>query len=94
LVGNAQGSQPARKLEDATIALFKASDNPARDRHRLADPLSHAVAWHKTRRGQELCARLAEALAGNAFASAIAACHELVAHEADCAANKQGKWGE
>ena len=86
-------SRPAHALRRATLALFEASDNPARDRHRLVDPLSQAVAWHKTRRGQAICAELAAALAANAHIEALAACRALIALEADCASLARN-WGE
>lgn len=87
----ASSSRPGPALKRATLDLFKASDDPARDRHRLVDPLSQAVAWHKTQRGQAICAELARALSDNAYADAIAACRALVALEADCAATAR-KW--
>lgn len=85
--------RPANALKRATLALFRASDDPARDRHRLADPLSQAVAWHKTRRGQALCADLAGALAANAYGEALEACRALIALESDCAAAAR-KWDD
>ena len=84
-------ASPGPALRRATLDLFAASDDPARDRHRLIDPLSQAVAWHKTHRGQTICAELARALSDNAYADALEACRALVALEVDCAAAAR-KW--
>lgn len=73
---------PARSLRRATLALFSASDDPARDCHRLSAPLSQAVAWHKTRAGQRLCADLARALAAGNYPAAVEVCRKLLELEA------------
>ena len=89
---------PARGLRRATLALFSASDDPVRDRHRLSGPLSQAVAWHKTRPGQRLCADLARALAAGNFPAAVELCGKLVELEAreseaqDRASQQTGKF--
>jgi hypothetical protein len=83
---SATPSRPGPALRRATLELFRASDDPARDRHRLVDPLSRAVAWHKTHHGQTICAEIAQALAANAYDEALEACRALIALEADCAA--------
>ncbi len=92
-----QPSLPARSLRRATLALFSVSDDPARDCHRLSVPLSQAVAWHKTRAGQRLCAELAKALAAGNHPAALEVCRKLLELEAresegkDQAAGRSGK---
>ncbi|MGE3693032.1 MAG: hypothetical protein AB7F98_16785 [Novosphingobium sp.] len=68
----------ARLLRGATLTLFQASDDPARDRHWLCAPLSRAVASHKSRQGQAICAELGEALAAGDDAGALDACRRLI----------------
>ncbi len=68
----------ARRLYRATLALLRASDDPARDRHYLLAPFSQAVARQRTRAGQEVCAELATALAMRDYDAALDACLRLV----------------
>ena len=71
----------ARLLRGATLALFQASDDPVRDRHWLCGPLSRAVANHKSRAGQQICAEFGAALAAGDHAGALAACRRLIRFE-------------
>jgi hypothetical protein len=71
----------ARLLRGATLALFQASDDPVRDRHWLCAPLSRAVASHKSRQGQAICADLGAALASGDHARALDACGRLIHFE-------------
>jgi hypothetical protein len=68
----------AYRLYQATLDLLSASDDPARDRHVLAGPLSTVVARQKTRIGQADCAELALALAAADHAAALDACRRLI----------------
>jgi hypothetical protein len=74
----------ARRLRGATLALFETSDDPARDRHWLCDPLSRTVASNKSRHGQALCTALAAALAAGDLDAALDACRQLVQLEFAC----------
>jgi len=68
-------------LRGATQALFRASDDPVRDRHWLCGLLSRAVANHKSREGQIICAELGAALEAGDHAKALAACQRLIQYE-------------
>ncbi len=68
----------AHRLYRATLELLAASDNPARDRHHLAGPLSQVVAGQRTRIGQADCADLARALAACDHPAALNACSRLI----------------
>ena len=68
-------------LRGATLVLFQASDDPVRDRHWLCGPLSRAVASHKSRKGQILCAELGAALECGDHAGALEACRRLIHFE-------------
>lgn len=71
----------AQSLYGATLDLIDRSDNPARDIHRLAAPLSRVVAGQKSRLGQAECALLARSLVRQDHAGALAACRRLIALE-------------
>jgi hypothetical protein len=71
----------ARLLCGATLVLFQASDDPVRDRHWLCGPLSRAVASHKSRQGQAICAELGAALESGDHAGAVEACRRLIQFE-------------
>lgn len=71
----------ARLLRGATLVLFQASDDPVRDRHWLCGPLSRAVASHKSRKGQTICADLGAALEVGDHAGALEACQRLIRFE-------------
>ena len=71
----------AQTLYRAMLDLIDHSDNPARDSHRLAAPLSRVVAGQKSRLGQAECALLARSLARRDHAGALAACRRLIALE-------------
>lgn len=71
----------ARVLRGATQVLFQASDDPVRDRHWLCGPLSRAVAHHKSRQGQIICAELGAALEAGDHARALDACQRLIQYE-------------
>jgi len=71
----------ARLLRGATLVLFQASDDPVRDRHWLCGPLSRAVASHKSRQGQAICADLGAALESGDHEGALEACRRLIQFE-------------
>jgi hypothetical protein len=74
-------AREARLLRGATLALFQASDDPVRDRHWLCGPLSRAVASHKSRKGQKICAEFGAALEAGDHAAALEACTQLILYE-------------
>lgn len=81
----------ARCLYYATLDLLAVSDDPARDSHRLADPLRRLVWEDHTLAGQVDCARIAAALVSDDPASALDACRHAVRRASmACAANKLG----
>lgn len=73
----------AHRLYRATLELLSASDDPVRDQHRLAGPLSQVVARQSTRIGQSDCADLARAIAAGDHAAALDACRHLIELEAE-----------
>ena len=73
----------AHRLYRATLELLSASDDPVRDQHRLAGPLSQVVARQSTRIGQADCADLARAIAAGDHAAALDACRHLIEQEAE-----------
>ena len=72
---------PSVRLARALRLLFDHSDDPQRDCHLLAGPLSQVIIFHKSRLGQALCAEFGAALADGSRRRALSACHRLIAEE-------------
>lgn len=79
----------AHSLYRATLELLSGSDDPSRDRYRLAGPLSQVVAGQKTRIGQADCADLARALERGDPAGALDACRRLIELEGERSGEKR-----
>jgi hypothetical protein len=79
----------AHSLYRATLELLSGSDDPSRDRYRLAGPLSTVVAGQRTRIGQSDCADLARALERGDPAGALDACRRLIELEGERAGKKR-----
>ena len=75
---NSDAAVLACGLYHATLALLHASDQPARESHRLVKPLSQLVARQKTRIGQKDCALFAKALLAGDHDAALEACRRLI----------------
>ena len=64
-------------LYRAVLALFWNHADPAAHRHELCLPLTEVVSRHRSRKGQQACAELADAIARADAAGALDACREL-----------------